>query len=370
MESWLLSDKDKNMDVDMLNQNSDQLFETVAVLFKSKDEKTIVKLCSKLTSLFKDKDTKFQNLIINCIPVLLKYYFLYFYDEKICSIIEVCLLTIYNLSLSDESVKINRVRVPNLSLPSVYHLPQVSLIQSELSESALSKLESEYVISEEQFKPILDTVNAEKRTKIIRFLLMLYYSRFSGATKSSKLFFCDMCLKMCKINRQTLKSQAIYLDPNILIEMLHGLFYLFNNNYQLDAYIAIEAISVKADEELLVDVILMCNSIKNLIQQNKIEPSIQNAVNASSSSSVVYGPAAASAASSTTASGPPSSSQSGARSGSISYVEKNEKKKSRDDSSPVVSVHSASASVSKQLSQEENIPIIDDDESAGPSTSQ
>ena len=97
----------------------------------------------------------------------------------------------------------------------------------------------------------------------------------------------------------------------------------------------------------------MCNSIKNLIQQNKIEPSIQNAVNASSS--VVYGPASTVSVSS----GPPSS-QGGPRSGSISY----EKKKSRDDSSPVVSVHSV-----KQLSQDENIPIIDDDES-GPSTSQ
>ena len=70
---------------------------------------------------------------------------------------------------------------------------------------------------------------------------------------------------MCKINRQTLKNQAIYLDSNILIEMLHGLFYLFNNNYQLDAYIAIEAISVKADEELLVDVILVNENPSRLV---------------------------------------------------------------------------------------------------------
>jgi hypothetical protein len=39
--------------------------------------------------------------------------------------------------------------------------------------------------------------------------------------------------------------------------MLHALFYLFNNNLQLDAYIAIEAITLKAEEELLADVILV-----------------------------------------------------------------------------------------------------------------
>ena len=60
--------------------------------------------------------------------------------------------------------------------------------------------------------------------------------------------------------------------------MLHSLYYLFNNNLELDSYIAIEAISEMAEDEILVDVMLICNSIKNLIQQNKNEPSIQNAL--------------------------------------------------------------------------------------------
>ena len=40
-----------------------------------------------------------------------------------------------------------------------------------------------------------------------------------------------------------------------------------------------------AEDEILVDVMLMCNSIKNLIQQNKIEPSIQNALNSNQTNS-------------------------------------------------------------------------------------
>lgn len=67
---------------------------------------------------------------------------------------------------------------------------------------------------------------------------------------------------MCKITRQSSPIQPIYLNSDILIEMLHALFYLFNNNLQLDAYIAIEAITVKAEEELLVDVILVFRKIK------------------------------------------------------------------------------------------------------------
>ena len=62
---------------------------------------------------------------------------------------------------------------------------------------------------------------------------------------------------MCKINRQTAQVQPIYLNSDIYIEMLHALYYLFNNNLQLDAYIAIEAITLKAEEELLADVILV-----------------------------------------------------------------------------------------------------------------
>jgi hypothetical protein len=62
---------------------------------------------------------------------------------------------------------------------------------------------------------------------------------------------------LCKINRQNISNQPIYLNSDILIEMLHILYYLFNNNLQLDSYIAIEAISLKAEEELFVDVILV-----------------------------------------------------------------------------------------------------------------
>lgn len=68
--------------------------------------------------------------------------------------------------------------------------------------------------------------------------------------------------------------------------MLHSLYYLFNNNLELDSYIAIEAISEMAEDEILVDVMLMCNSIKNLIQQNKSEPSIQNALSKSNQTNV------------------------------------------------------------------------------------
>jgi hypothetical protein len=75
--------------------------------------------------------------------------------------------------------------------------PQEAPIQSELSESSLSKLESEYTIVEEQFKPCLDTINNEKRFNIIRYLLKLFYSRLNlqASTKLSKLYFCEMCLK-------------------------------------------------------------------------------------------------------------------------------------------------------------------------------
>ncbi|RNA00414.1 hyccin isoform X1 [Brachionus plicatilis] len=267
-----------NVDIEWLAQNSEQFFDAAANLLKSKDEKNIGKVCMKLANLYKEKDWRSKLLIFNCIPVLLNQYFMHFYDEKLCSLFEVCILTIYNLSLSDENVKLNRIKIPNLSLPSVYHSPQVASIHSELTESSLSKLESEYIILEEQFKPYLDTINSEKRYNLIRFLLLLYYSRLSSISRLSKVFFCEMCLKICKINRGSLKNQPIYLTSKILIEMIRILFFLFNNQLELDAYIAIESISDKAEEDLMIDVIVMCNSIKNLIQQSKMETSLKGSI--------------------------------------------------------------------------------------------
>lgn len=292
MENWLLSDKDKNYDVEQLVQNNEQFFETVSALFKSKDEKNIGKLCSKLTNLYKDKDGRVEPLIVDCIPILLEYYFKNFYDEKLCSLVEVCLLTIYNLSLSDDNVKQKRIRVANLSLPSVYHSP-LDHDRSELSESSLNKLDAEHIIPSEddQFQACLDTiVNSEKRFNMIVFLLKLFYSRINLAvscTRLAKLYFCNMALKMSKINRAQVKIQPIYFNSRILCEILHSLYYLFNNGLELDAYIAIEAISQMAEDECFVDVILTCNSIKNLIQQNKQEPQVNANFKSNRSSSVV-----------------------------------------------------------------------------------
>ena len=125
--------------------------------------------------------------------------------------------------MSDENVKLNKIRVPNLSTPSVYHSvcwyktnsylniydklilsysfkqkhkqPQASSIQYELSESAITKYETEYVIKEEQFKPFQEKITSEKRYTIIKFMLLLFYSRLVSLIKASKLYFCDMCLK-------------------------------------------------------------------------------------------------------------------------------------------------------------------------------
>lgn len=55
-----------------------------------------------------------------------------------------------------------------------------------------------------------------------------------------------------------MKNQPIYLSSQILIEMIRILFFLFNNHLELDAYIAIESISDKAEEEMMIDVILVC----------------------------------------------------------------------------------------------------------------
>jgi hypothetical protein len=64
-------------------------------------------------------------------------------------------------------------------------------------------------------------------------------------------------LRMCKLNRAVLKTPPIYLTSQIYMQMLYTLYYLFNNNQEMDAYIAIEAICARADEDLIPDVLLV-----------------------------------------------------------------------------------------------------------------
>ena len=44
MENWLLSDKEKNYDIESLIQNNESFFETVSHLFKTKDEKVFIEM--------------------------------------------------------------------------------------------------------------------------------------------------------------------------------------------------------------------------------------------------------------------------------------------------------------------------------------
>jgi hypothetical protein len=147
-------------------------------------------------------------------------------------------------------------------MSSVYHLPEHSATHYELSESSLNKRDREYLIIGEQFKPFSDTISTEKRFTLVKYLLLYYHSKLATncVTKHSKTYFCNMCLEMCKLNRATLKIQPIYLTSSIYMQMLYTLYHIFNNNHQeFAAYIAIEAIYEKAEEELLSDVILVNN---------------------------------------------------------------------------------------------------------------
>ncbi len=94
---------------------------------------------------------------------------------------------------------------------------------------------------------------------------MIWIFQFYFQFKKFNLNFGN---RLCKVNRSSSKIQPIYLNSQILIEMLNGLYYLFNNSLELDSYIAIEAISVYADEELLVDVILV--SLNYVLHLNKL----------------------------------------------------------------------------------------------------
>jgi hypothetical protein len=54
---------------------------------------------------------------------------------------------------------------------------------------------------------------------------------------------------------------------DIYIQLLQIVFFLFNNGFELEAFKAIEALSSKADDELMTNFMLLCNSIKSFIEQ-------------------------------------------------------------------------------------------------------
>lgn len=111
----------------------------------------------------------------------------------------------------------------------------------------------------------MNQLNFDKRMNILIFLLKVYYSHISTyCSTKSKRDLCDLCIKLNRKNNDRIR---VDLSSDIYIQLLQILFFLFNNGFEVEAFKAIEAISFKADDELMTNVMLLCNSMRSFIEQ-------------------------------------------------------------------------------------------------------
>ncbi|CAF2584367.1 unnamed protein product [Rotaria sp. Silwood2] len=202
--------------------------------------------------------------------------------KDVCSTIDTFLVSLYNLSVTDDgnNEKTVEFRVPNLTLPSIYHKPNPDhYAPILLTQYAISKHEQKCeVIRLQAFTPY-DSVNGNTREQILWFLLIQYGTDVSFMDKYSRQSYIQMSKKLLgqgfSFNGDQSSKTKSVLPPNgrrihvssrVMSEMLGTLFYFKFNALDNEADECMRLLKYRAEYEMYADVILMTESMKYLHQ--------------------------------------------------------------------------------------------------------
>ncbi|CAF1121040.1 unnamed protein product [Adineta steineri] len=230
-------------------------------------------LCDHLFTLY--RDAQHRTFVLQFLPsfVIAYYDVLYHHPESDDAI------TIKGVLDDGYADKINEFRIPNLTLPSIYHIPNPDhYAPTPLTQHAISKHEKKCeVVRLQTFLPF-DSVNATTREQILWFLLIQYGMNVSAMDTSSRQAYFEMTKKLLgqgfsfdenistKKDRPILPrtGRRIRISSRIMSEILGTLSYLKANSTGKEAAECMHLLKQRAEYEMYADVILMTESMSYL----------------------------------------------------------------------------------------------------------
>lgn len=205
--------------------------------------------------------------------------------------VETFILCAYNMEVCKEKgeLKSTAFRIPVLAQPSIYHE------EKNLHASDLKRWE-DHSNKEISWKPTqqITKITAQNRLHAMAALMFVFNQQLSLIEKSALYHLCKISSRLVTqgfakfghsyrssygtepINLSSSMSPPyatkqiprIPLSQQLLVELLHAIYFAMFNEFASAATQALEDIHTRANYELYADVILVTNAIKNSLQAN------------------------------------------------------------------------------------------------------
>ncbi|XP_077997454.1 hyccin 2-like [Glandiceps talaboti] len=265
--------------------------EAIYKVFESSENELRDSVCGQLFEFYRSQDPECKRFCLQYIPSILHYYLTTVAANRNRSTgrIEALLLAIYNLDLVnvDGTPKVRTFIIPTLAKPSVYHEP-VHLSAVALTETALSSHQKgeTHVIKCEPY-PQEEVMTSQNRFSVLSHVLYIYNANIAKMPQPSHEILCKMCSRLCSTGyskRQTGQSKTlspssstdsvtvngyhdkqprIGLNPDFMVEMLNGIYFVMFNGQPQSGLAALEDIHERACQDLYSEVLMVTNAIKN-----------------------------------------------------------------------------------------------------------
>ncbi|GFQ74024.1 hyccin [Trichonephila clavata] len=276
-----------------ISQNNELIQAVFTVLEEKRyHEEFLEPVCQQFFSFYRSREENLQNFARQYIPTLIGLYLSCVAkgNRKHVHCVEVVLLGIYNLEVIDSSGKSACLsfRIPLLSKPSIYHEP-MSLSHTILSERALSTLEyaETRTITVGPYAEV-EKINASNRLLVMTVLMWLYNQNIGSMATFSHMSVCKMCSRIVKqgFNRTSRPNYGsecssgynnphprpiarIPLSSPFLLEVIHAVYFATFNGLGSVGLQSLEELHNRAMQEMLPDVLLVTNAIRNSLKGNQ-----------------------------------------------------------------------------------------------------
>ncbi|CAD5124091.1 DgyrCDS12395 [Dimorphilus gyrociliatus] len=290
ISEWLLECKQDSSKIELgayaqTIRNNDEIVNTLYELFeKYPDHDLISPVCHQLFEFYRASNDELKKFTLELVPSLIGAYLTSVYNretKRVCSI-ATCLLGIYNMEVVEKEsgqAKVRTYTVPTVATASCYHEPP-SLTSLVLSDSALMNYHHDKNITFQQgpFEQI-EEFSAQNRFMILTQVLRAYNSFIAELSLKSRTNLCEWSCRLLRSGyKGTLFNNAeaeiednsprIPFTSEFLLELLDGVYFAMFNGSAKEGKSVVSDVYVRAEYELLNEVLLVTNAIVDSLAVN------------------------------------------------------------------------------------------------------
>ncbi|EAT40253.1 AAEL007985-PA [Aedes aegypti] len=266
---------------------------------RAKYKDLIYPVCNQLCNFYRSNEIELRRFTLQFVPMLIYLYLssVALGDKKGCRSIETLLICIYNIEVSadDGTSKVVSFRMPVLAQASIYHE------EKTLHPSDLRRWE-ENSNKEISWGPLpsIESINAQNRLKVMTALLFTYNQQLNQIHKPALFHLCRTTSLLVnqgfpKVGghmhrpsygtdptspqsassspgQSSLSSSKpiprIAVSSQFLVELAHANYFAMFNEFASAAIEAVNDLHSRACYEMLPEVILVTNAIRNSLHAN------------------------------------------------------------------------------------------------------